>query len=834
MSIKVSGLAKELGVACEDVLEQLRKLYVDVEDESSNVDDKIAALIRIKLGVSSVAKKPAKPKKEKKKTPEKKTKKTKSEEKAEEDKKETKPKKKRAKKEDKKKDQPKEEEGKEEKEKEAGVKEPKKPSVQTGIIKVKEASAEEKEEAKKEEEEKLKVSEMVEAAPAGMTTEEEDGEKRRQKRPKGRGRKQQKKMPVIEIIEKDSRLKPKYKKTSKTGKGKGQDRGRAVHGAKSIPTRKTPQKAQIQFPITVRELAPRINVKPNAIIQYLMGQGLGVNINQDLEEDMARDIMLNFGYEMEMPETIESLEQALVEENVQEELRIEKDTEETNVVSRAPVVTFMGHVDHGKTSLLDYIRKTMVTKGEKGGITQHIGAYRVETNKGAVTFLDTPGHAAFTAMRARGAHATDVVVLVVAADDGVMPQTKEAIDHAKAANVPIVVAINKCDLSGADPDRVKTELQKENLMTEDWGGDTIMIEVSAITGEGVDKLVEMLMLESEMLELKSNPKIRARGVVIESKKTPGQGIVVTVLVQNGTLRAGDVILCGAYYGKVKAMNNDKGQKIKEAPPSTPVEILGLQGVPEAGEEFYIVKDEKKARTLALLKQDQSRNKSMAKSQGVTLEDFHNRLVEGSIKELKIILKGDVQGSVEALKQSLEELSTDEVKLDIIHLAVGDINESDAILAMVSNAIVIGFHVKVTQQADAISKSEKVDIRQYDIIYEAIADVRAGMEGLLEPEEKEVFQGSAQIREVFPSKTGKAAGCAVTKGTIHRKDRVRVKRGSEVVFEGEISALKRFKDDAKEVREGFECGISLKGFNNINKNDVIEAFIIEKIARRLEK
>ena len=630
----------------------------------------------------------------------------------------------------------------------------------------------------------------------------------------------------MEIIEKGAKPGAKIKKTFREEKFRTPAPSKAAAAPKQPPVRKTPQKMEVHLPVSIRTLAPKINLKPNDIIQYLMGKGLFVNINQDLEEDLVRDIMENFGYELEVPQTIEAMEKELVEES--------PEAEKGALVPRAPVVTFMGHVDHGKTSLLDYIRKTMVTKGEKGGITQHIGAYKVKTADGSVTFLDTPGHAAFTAMRARGAHATDVVVLVVAADDGVMPQTKEAIDHARAAGVPIVVAINKCDLPGANPDKVKRELQQEELMTEEWGGQTIMVEVSAHTGEGVDRLVEMLMLESEMLELKANPNLRARGVVIEGKKTPGQGVVATFLVKNGTLRAGDIVFCGSSYGKVKAMMNDRRQKVEEAPPATPVEVLGLQDVPQAGEEFCVVKDEKKAKTLAMLKQGASRKKKMAGSQRVTLEDLHNRIVEGGMKELKIVLKADVQGSVEALQQALTELSTSEVKLNAIHSTVGNINESDVMLAMVSEAIIIGFHVKMDTQAEEIAKSENIDVRLYDIIYEAIADVKAGMEGLLEPEEREVFQGSAQVLEVFSaSKIGKVAGCSVTKGIIHRKDRVRVKRGGEVIFQGEINDLKRFKDDVKDVREGFECGISLKNFNDYRKNDIIEAYIIEKHARRLD-
>ncbi|MFQ5951923.1 MAG: translation initiation factor IF-2, partial [Candidatus Omnitrophota bacterium] len=427
-----------------------------------------------------------------------------------------------------------------------------------------------------------------------------------------------------------------------------------------------------------------------------------------------------------------------------------------------------------------------------------------------------------------------VEVLVVAADDGVMPQTKEAIHHARAAGVPIIVAINKCDLPRAEPDRVKTELRQEELVAEEWGGKTVMVEVSAKSGEGVDNLVEMLMLESELLELKANNKLRARGVVVEGKKTPGQGIVVTFLVKNGTLHLGDVVLSGSYLGKVKAMINDRGERVKEATPATPVEVLGLEGVPEAGDEFFVVKDEKKARTLALLKQNEMRQRGMAGSQRVTLEDLHSRIEEGTIKELKIILKADVQGSVEAIQSSLVELGTKEVKVNIIHSGVGNINESDVMLAMVSNAVIIGFHVKTDVKAEELSRKERVDINVYDVIYEAVDSVKAAMEGLLEPVEQEVFQGRAEIREIFPTKTGKIAGCAVLKGVIHRKDRIRVKRGQEVVHEGTLNNLKRFKEDAREVKEGFECGISIKNFNDIKKNDIIEAYIIEKVARRLEK
>ncbi|KJJ84595.1 Translation initiation factor IF-2 [Candidatus Omnitrophus magneticus] len=583
-------------------------------------------------------------------------------------------------------------------------------------------------------------------------------------------------------------------------------------------------KIELPIPSSIRTIAVKVNKRPNDLLQYLINKGIFVNINKDLDEELTRTLLKDLGYELEVSKT---MEESLLADHVEEEV-----TESTHLVLRAPVVTFMGHVDHGKTSLLDYIRKTMVTAQEKGGITQHIGAYKVDTEKGSVTFLDTPGHEAFTAMRARGAEVTDIVVLVVAADDGVMPQTKEAMDHARAANVPIVVAINKCDAPGAKPERVKIELQKEGLISEDFGGKTVMLEVSAKTGQGMDELMEMLMMESELLELKANPHLKARGVVIEAKKCAGQGVTVTVLVQNGTLKIGDIVLTGVHYGKVKAMINDKGTRLNQALPSTPVEVLGLQGVPEVGDEFFVVKDEKKAKTLSLLKQSETHRKRITGGVRITLEDFHNQLVKGGVKELKIILKADVQGSLEAINHSLSNLPSNEIKLTLVHTLIGDINESDVMLALVSNAVIIGFHVKIDSKAESLAKQENIDCRVYEVIYDAIEDIKAAMEGLLEPIEREVSQGFAQIKEVFPSKKGKVAGSMVTKGTIHRKDRIRVKRAGEVIFSGTIESLRRFKDDVREVKEGFECGIIVDNFNDIRQGDIVEAYIIEKVARRL--
>lgn len=586
---------------------------------------------------------------------------------------------------------------------------------------------------------------------------------------------------------------------------------------------------QLELPLTVKQLALKLNIKPNELIKSLMKRRIFATLNQSLPDEAVSEIARESGFEIEKPPT---LEEELLKEHT-DEARHELKRGGT---VRAPIVTFMGHVDHGKTSLLDYIRKTKITAKEKGGITQHIGAYEVEIkNKGKVTFLDTPGHQAFTAMRARGANATDIVVLVVAADDGVMPQTIEAIDHANAAGVPIVVAINKCDLASANLDKVKKGLSQKGLMSEDWGGKTITVPVSAKTGEGVDQLLEMLILEAEILELKANSNAHARGVVVEGKLSPGQGAVATILVKSGTLRVGDCILTGSLYGSVKAMINDKGKRITEAPPSTPAEILGLSGVPEAGEEFFVVKDEKKARTLSLLKQEEKRVGRLRGSQRMSLEDLHKHIQEGKIKELKVVVKGDVQGSIEALCASLEELSTKEVKLTVAHMGTGNINESDVMLALVSSAIVIGFHVKMEPKAEELSRKERVEVKLYGIIYEAVADLTAALEGLLEPIIKEVFLGRAQVKQVFRvSKVGNVAGCYVTKGVITRSANVKLIRQKEVIFKGKIRSLRHVKDDIKEARENFECGIALAGYDNARSGDTIEAFKIEKITRRLEK
>jgi translation initiation factor IF-2 len=493
----------------------------------------------------------------------------------------------------------------------------------------------------------------------------------------------------------------------------------------------------------------------------------------------------------------------------------------------------MGHVDHGKTSLLDAIRKTKVVESEHGGITQHIGAYRVVLPSGEITFLDTPGHEAFTAMRARGAGITDIVVLVVAADDGVMPQTQEAIDHARAAEVPIIVALNKIDKPQANIDMVKKQLSELNLTAEDWGGKTITVCVSAKTGKGIDDLLEMILLEAQMLELKASPSKPAKGVVIEAKLSKGRGPVATLLVQNGTLRLNDNIIVGPHYGKMRAMFNDHGQSVTEAPPSFPVEVLGISGVPLAGEPFYVIKDEKLAKELALRRQESERQRQIKTIKRISLEDLYSQIKEGKIKELKLIIKADVQGSLGAIKDTLSKLNVSEIKLDIIHEGVGNINGSDTILAVASNALILGFNVTADEQAKEFSEKEGVDIRTYNIIYELANDIKAALEGMLEPKLKKVFLGRAEVRKVFKlSRSGTVAGCFVSKGKFTRTCDVSLMRNGEVIFEGKLSSLKRFKDDVREVAEGFECGMALSGFENLQEGDMIEAFEIEKIARKL--
>jgi translation initiation factor IF-2 len=570
--------------------------------------------------------------------------------------------------------------------------------------------------------------------------------------------------------------------------------------------------------VTVAELAERMRKKAGEVIRELVGMGVMASINQLLDVDKVKAVAGRFGFDVEVrsPDGKE-----LFEEEV----------DPSQLRSRPPVVTVMGHVDHGKTSLLDAIRKTKVTEKEFGGITQHIGAYQVETSHGKVTFLDTPGHEAFTAMRARGAQATDIVILVVAADDGVMPQTIEAVNHAKAGNVPIIVAVNKVDKADANPDRVKQELSNLGFVPEEWGGQTIFVNTSAKKGTGVDTLLEMTALQAEIMELKANPDRAARGVVVEAKLDRGRGPVATVLIQQGTLREGDVVVAGHFYGKVRALFNDRRQRVKSAGPVDPVEILGLSGVPSAGDTLVAVDEERKARQIALLRQEQERK--VAVSARVTLADLHKQIEAGEVKELRVILKGDVHGSLEALQEALERLSTEEVKVRVIHGAVGTITETDVMLASASNAIIIGFNVKPEPKAIQQAQAERVDVKSYNVIYEAINDVRAALAGMLAPVIKEVPLGRAQVRMLFAIKNvGNIAGSFVSEGKITRSGKVRVLRGSQVVGVGQIGSLKRFKDDAREVLQGQECGIGVDGVTDIQVGDVLEVFTTEEVARTL--
>jgi translation initiation factor IF-2 len=581
---------------------------------------------------------------------------------------------------------------------------------------------------------------------------------------------------------------------------------------------------ELQVPISVKDFSIKVQQKPSMILKQLMKRGVFATINQTLDGEILKSLALDFGFNLTKTKTQE--EQLI-------DLHRQEDDDPKLLKARAPVITFMGHVDHGKTTLIDKIRLSKVADKEHGGITQHTSAYSVKIPKGRITFLDTPGHEAFTAMRARGAHITDIVVLVIAADEGIMPQTREAIDHARAAGVPIVVALNKIDRKNADPDRVKKQLQEVDLAPEDWGGKTIVAGVSAITGEGVDELLELILLESEMLELKANADKLASGIVVEAHLSPGKGSVSTLIVQSGTLKDGDFIVVGPYYGKIRAMFDDYGDQIKEAGPSMPVEIMGLSNVPDAGEMFYAVSDEKQARDISFRRQEQIKNKKLQESQKVTLEDLYSQLQEGTVKELSVIIKSDVQGSLEALKDSLEKIPSDKVKIKFVHLGVGDVNASDVILAVASKAIIIAFHVGIEARAKKELEKTFVDVRQYRIIYDAVNDIKNALEGLLEAKTLKKFQSRIEIREVFKlSKQGIVAGCYVTKGKVLRKAKVDVIRNGDIVHSGTISSLKRFKDDVREVNEGTECGITLDNYDKIQAGDILEAYEIEKVAQTL--
>ena len=605
------------------------------------------------------------------------------------------------------------------------------------------------------------------------------------------------------------------------GKHKHQGDDDAQH-AFNAPTEAIVHEVLVPETITVAELAHKMAVKSGEVIKALMGMGMMVTINQVLDQETAIIIVEEMGHKA-----------SAAAPNDPEIFLEEAEHAAAVLEPRPPVVTVMGHVDHGKTSLLDYIRRAKVASGEAGGITQHIGAYHVETPRGMVSFIDTPGHEAFTAMRARGAKATDIVILVVAADDGVMPQTREAIKHAKAAGVPLVVAINKIDKPDANPERVKNELVVEEVIPEEFGGSSPFVSVSAKTGEGIDALLEQVLLQAEVLELRAPVDTMAKGLVIEAQLDKGRGPVATVLVQAGTLKTGDIVLAGSTYGRVRAMLDENGKSIKTAGPSIPVEIQGLTEVPQAGDEFMVLPDERRAREIATYRAGRFRNTKLAKLQAAKLENMFSDITAGEVKMVPIIVKADVQGSQEALGQSLLKLSTDEIKVQLVYAAVGGISESDVNLAIASKAVIIGFNTRADAGARKLAENNGVDIRYYNIIYDAVDDLKAAMSGMLTPDKKEEIIGTAEIRQVFKvSKIGSIAGCMVTSGLVRRTARLRLLRENVVIFTGELESLKRFKDDAREVKEGFECGLNIKNYNDIQEHDVLEFFEIKEVARTL--
>jgi translation initiation factor IF-2 len=575
--------------------------------------------------------------------------------------------------------------------------------------------------------------------------------------------------------------------------------------------------------VTVMEVANMMNVPVTAIISACLSLGIMVTMNQRLDKETLTIVADEFGFSVNF-----------LDEEVNESLSEDTDAEE-DLSPRAPIVTVMGHVDHGKTSLLDYIRKANVIAGEAGGITQHIGAYSVKLPSGQhITFLDTPGHEAFTAMRARGAQVTDIAIIVVAADDAVMPQTKEAISHAQAAGVPIVFAINKVDRPAANPEKIKEQLAGMNLLVEDWGGKIQSMDVAAKTGLNVQELLDKVLLEAELLDLKANPKRMAKGTVIEASLDKGRGYVTTLLVQNGTLRVGDYMLVGQFSGKVRAMMDERGQKVEEAGPSAPISILGLDGAPQAGDLFNVMDDEREAKQIAQRRQQLSREQSVRSQKSLTLEEIGRRLAVGDYQELNIILKGDVDGSIEALSDSLQRLSTPEIQVNIIHKAVGQVTESDVLLASASKAIIVGFQVRPSATARKLAEKEEIEIRLYSIIYDSINDIRDAMSGMLSPEVKEEIACTVEVRETFKiSKVGTIAGCMVMDGTINRNTRVRIIRDGVVIYTGELGSLKRFKDDAREVSKGFDCGLNIKNFNDIKVGDIIEGFKEVEVQRTLD-
>ncbi|TXS96474.1 translation initiation factor IF-2 [Parahaliea maris] len=680
--------------------------------------------------------------------------------------------------------------------------------------------------AEKEKEKDAKRPKRLHDAPqpgAGAAAQKEDQRRKsagkgRLERPAGRGKQRGHNLSLsdLEAAEGYGRRRGGRRKL----KGSHAEHGK--HGFE-MPTENQVYEVELADMITVAGLAGQMKVKAGEVIKELMKLGVMANINQMIDQDTASLVVEEMGHAVKL------ISADALEEKLEETLSQHEGTPEP----RAPVVTVMGHVDHGKTSLLDYIRKSHVASGEAGGITQHIGAYHVETGHGMISFLDTPGHAAFTAMRARGAKSTDIVILVVAADDGVMPQTEEAVQHAKAAGVPLIVAVNKIDKEGADPDRVKNELSAKEVIPEEWGGDTQFINVSAHTGEGIEALLDAVLLQAELLELTAPRDVPAQGIVIESRLDKGRGSVASLLVQSGTLRQGDIVLAGLQYGRVRAMLDENGQPVDEAGPSIPVEILGLDGTPDAGEQFAVVESERRARELADFRQEKQRDNKLQRQQAAKLDNMFESMTAGEKKTLNVVVKADVRGSLEAIQTSLLDLGNEEVQVNIVAGGVGGIAETDVTLAMTSNAVIFGFNVRADASARRLVEGEGVDLRYYNVIYDLIDDVKQALSGMLAPEMREEIVGIAEVRDVFRSpKFGLIAGCMVTEGTVYRAKPIRVLRDNVVIYEGELESLRRFKDDAAEVRNGMECGIGVKNYNDVKVGDQIEVYEVKEIARSL--
>jgi translation initiation factor IF-2 len=796
---RIHELSKKIGISNKEIIAKLNEIEVEAKSHSSAIDDdtvaKITKLFAKKSGTKA-EKKPAAAKTKKKTTAVKKEKKAAK-----------KPVKKATKK--------------------VAKKVTKKKTAASDGIKAK-GKPKVKEEVKKEKKAKPVVTKKIDepvAAPAknAPVTEAAKTEKATEK-PKSKFKNKPGMMKAFDSIrrveagKKGFAYQPRHKKNDRRPQAQKPD-------SVDVPVSTQPRKRVLKFRegTTVKEFAELIGHKLPDIIKKFMELGYMTTINQPLDVDAAQIVAESYNVKIE-PTMIETEEEFLQEAEV----------DEAALAPRSPIVTIMGHVDHGKTTLLDTIRKTKVTESESGGITQHIGAYKIALKDKEIVFLDTPGHEAFTMMRSRGASVTDIVVLVVAADDSVMPQTIEAIDHAKAAEVPIIVAINKIDKPNADVARVKNELSAHDVVTEEWGGKNIFVEISALEGTGVDNLLDMILLQAEVLELKADHNRSARGTVIEAKLDKGRGPIATVLVESGTLKAGDSYLVGTIAGRVRALVDDDGIKLKSAGPATPVEVIGLPDVPQAGDVFVVLEDERRARQIAVTRLQNQKTDAVSPMKKVSLDDLYERVKEGEIRDLNLIIKADVQGSVEAVKDSLEKLSTADVQVKIIHTAVGGINESDIMLASASNAVIIGFNVRPDAKASSLAEKEGVDVELYSIIYEAISDVRNALEGLLAPTFKEKVLGRAEVRDVFKaSKIGTIAGCYVTDGVISRASTgVRVIRDDVVVYESKIASLKRFKDDAKEVQTGFECGILVDNFNDIKAGDILENFLIEEIATKL--